>query len=489
METLGSYLKLAEECLEAVQKMPLRKFNNEQCDYLAQKLEVVVHSASSFLEVSHAAPCSSGDTARAVENFKLLLALAKHIESFVHGCCEDAWIQSAMTLSNVSEYVSSIGFNLELCRVAFCKDCAASGLTLDEVDDINRSEVEIVEKKASTDADTLFDKVLVVMPSLSHENKDMAIYLLQRLKRVKAIPASVLSGCSWISVDVGGFFGKLFKWVQQPVRLGTCGSGATVDKAMWLGKSVAVKTFYGPEDPVFMREAEILGGLYHPNIMSMFCSAMDRRRCSIITELMDEDLHALMQRRLDANFDSPPFSILEAVNIMLQIGEGVNYLHNKRIIHRDLKSMNILVKTVKVGKTETGYVHAKVGDFGLSKFKDTGTHKWMAPEIIHFATGNEESSSRNSKEPKYPRKVDVYSFAMVCYEILTGHVPFFEISTPRMVKMKVLNCERPKLPHHCPPLLKVLIEECWNQEPIQRPTFEDICKRLKFLKCLLMSSK
>jgi serine/threonine protein kinase len=437
---------------------------------------------------------------RGVEIFKLLLALAKQIESFIHGCYKDTWIQSAMTLTNISEYVSSIGFNLELCRIAFCKNCAAIGLTLDEVDGISKGEVEIVEKKASIDVDALFDKVLLIMPSLSHENKDLAIYLLRRLKRVKPIPASIMSIFSLISTNDGGFFGKLFKRIQQPVRLGTCGSGATVDKAMWLETVVAVKTFYGPDDPDFMKEVEILKGLCHPNITSMFCSAMDRRRCSIIMELMDEDLHALMQRRLDANSDSPPFSILEAYDIMLQIGEGVNYLHNKKIVHRDLKSMNILVKSMDKGESKFGYVHAKVNDFGLSKIKatntrfstlttNTGTNKWMAPEIILLNGGSQERHAKNAKMPKYPHKVDVYSFAMVCYEILTGQVPFFQIMTPSIVKTKVLNGNRPELPLYCPPKVKTLIEECWNQEPIKRPSFDNICKRLKYLKCLLMTSK
>lgn len=175
METLDAYLKLAEECMEAVQEMPSRKFNNEQCEYLAQRLEMVVHSASSFVEGSRMyAMCASGsstDKARGVEIFRLLLALAKQIENFVQGCCENMWIQSAMTLTNVSEYVSSLGFNLELCRVAFCKDCAATGLTVDEVDDINRGEVEVVEKNASADVDTLVDKVVLTMPSLSIETR------------------------------------------------------------------------------------------------------------------------------------------------------------------------------------------------------------------------------------------------------------------------------------------------------------------------------
>ncbi|KAG0580357.1 hypothetical protein KC19_4G167800 [Ceratodon purpureus] len=506
VEALDPYLKRAEKCIEAVQKIPSRKFNREQCEYLAQKLEKVVRSISNISEVSRA-KChgfsSFMNVSGGVKIVNLVLALAKQIESFVQGCCKDEWIQSAMALTNVSEYVSSVGFNLELCKVAFRKVCAATApLTLDEVDGIYRGEVEIVETKASADVDVLFDQLILKMPSLSDENKDLATYLLQRLRRVIPETGSTIPKYSLVSADDRGFWGKLFKRVQETGRLGTCGSGATVDKATWLGTLVAVKTFYGPEDSEFIKEVDIVRRLCHPNITSMFCSAMDRRRCSIVMELMDEDLLALMQRRLDQNIDSPPFSIWEAIDIMLQIGEGVNYLHLHTIVHRDLKSMNILVKSVEVGDSEIGYLQVKVADFGLSKVKETstrfsaqtgntGTNRWMAPEIIHLpeGEGSLESHSKNAKMPKYPCKMDVYSFAMVCYEILTGQVPFHEISNPNQVKRKILNGDRPQLPDHCPlKQLKTLIEECWNQEPVKRPTFAAICKRLRWIKYLLMTS-
>jgi hypothetical protein len=93
-----SLLKLAEECMEAVGKMPSWHFNNEQCDYLVDKLNVVIQSASSFLEVSYAEdhpPYSSVDLARRVETFKLLLALANQVKSFVQDCCSDAKLPCA----------------------------------------------------------------------------------------------------------------------------------------------------------------------------------------------------------------------------------------------------------------------------------------------------------------------------------------------------------------------------------------------------------
>ncbi len=129
-------------------------------------------------------------------------------------------------------------------------------------------------------------------------------------------------------------------------------------KIKWHGKHFAEKCFHVPENGSFKTEAMILAGLAQPNIVPSFCLATDGQSCSIIMELMDQDLFCLMQKKpLDA-----PFELLEAVDIMLQIAEGMHYLHHNRVIHRDLKSMNILVNC-------DGHVYAKVAAFGLSKFK------------------------------------------------------------------------------------------------------------------------
>ncbi|KAG0610867.1 hypothetical protein M758_7G098000 [Ceratodon purpureus] len=507
METLDSYWKLGDDCVVAVQKTSnSRKFNNEQCGYLVDKLQVVVQSASLFLEVlraEHRGLRSYVDVAKQVETFKLLLALAKQVESFVQGCCKDSWIQSAMTLTNVWEYVASVGFHMELCRVAFCMECAATGgLTVNEVEEIHKAEVEVVKKKASADVDTLFEKVILEMPSLSSENKDLACYLIQRLKQVKPIPASGLhvsgsppegsNGCD------GGFLGRLFKWVKPGGQLGRGASG-TVDKAIWLGTPVAKKTFYGAENPDFMKEVEVLSPLCHPNVMSVFCSAKNKKSCSIIMELMDEDLYTLMQRRLEEN-NPPPFSILEAIDIMLQIGEGVKYLHNGRVVHRDLKSMNILVK-IFTGKDLDGYVHAKVADFGLSRTKEksvryssmtynVGSSRWMPPEIIKLDT-SDTGSSTMTRTQKHPMKCDSYSFGMVCFEILTGDIPYPTVHDLKEVKKLIIQGQRPELPKdckNCPPMLKDLIEKCWSWNPEERPTFSIICSVLKYMKYSLMRS-
>ena len=92
---------------------------------------------------------------------------------------------------------------------------------------------------------------------------------------------------------------------------------------------------------------------------------------------------------------------------------------------------------------------------------------------------------------KHPLKRDIYSYGMVCFEILTGRVPFSSVLNEKEVKSLVLQGKRPILPEDpqkCSLLLKELIESCWSSNPRKRPTFMDICSKLKYLKYLLMRS-
>jgi serine/threonine protein kinase len=177
----------------------------------------------------------------------------------------------------------------------------------------------------------------------------------------------------------------------------------------------------------------------------------------------------------------------ESVDIMLQVAEAMKHIHEKRILHRDLKSHNILVKYAK-GK---GVLHVKVADFGISKEQEhsstyscqsmnMGTTRWMAPEVI-AAPGQAQSSSGSVEVPKYPFKSDIYSFGMLCYEILTGKDPFWDIGSLSQVKKKILRGKHPRLPHMCPGDLETLIVRCWKLEASARPSFVEICKELQYL--------
>lgn len=150
----------------------------------------------------------------------------------------------------------------------------------------------------------------------------------------------------------------------------------------------------------------------------------------------------------------------------------MNYLHNHGIIHRDLKPDNILTD-------EQHY--PRICDFGLSRcfqksLKNSdeltmtgqiGTPIYMAPELIN---GDEH----------YGPSVDVYSFGMIAYELVTGKVPFYELGniTAIALGIKVANGYRPKFPEFVPEKMQKLIGRCWSEKPSERPSFEEIFNEL-----------
>jgi serine/threonine protein kinase len=287
-----------------------------------------------------------------------------------------------------------------------------------------------------------------------------------------------------------------YKSIQR-VPTGQIGKGgfATVHKVTWLGKDFAEKCLYGQEKEAIRKEASLLAGLSHPNILPLFCCATRDHSCSLVTELRDGDLQQLMERLVNNESQVAPFELLEAVDIMLQVAEGMNYLHQNRVVHRDLKSKNILVKDNEHDR----HVYAKVADFGLSRIKelsctysnltmDLGTTRWMAPELFHDSEDHNagpSSSSESNLSLKYHFKVDVYSFGMVCYEILTGCVPFLNFKLMGLRK-RIKDGLRPDMPEQCPEQLSTLVQACYHPDPKARPSFPDICVELRHIMCSLM---
>uniref|UniRef100_A0A0R3RFX2 Protein kinase domain-containing protein n=1 Tax=Elaeophora elaphi TaxID=1147741 RepID=A0A0R3RFX2_9BILA len=151
-----------------------------------------------------------------------------------------------------------------------------------------------------------------------------------------------------------------------------------------------------------------------------------------------------------------------------QIADGMNYLHQKRIIHRDLKSPNILVDNSDV---------LKICDFGTSHQWDKeksmvmsfcGTAAWMAPEII-------------KKEP-CSEKVDIWSFGVVLWELLTQEIPYKDIDSMAIIWGVGSNNLSLPIPDTAPEGLKLLLRQCWSIKPQNRPSFSQILKHIAVFK-------
>ena len=258
-------------------------------------------------------------------------------------------------------------------------------------------------------------------------------------------------------------------WIIQrnEVRFGDCigkGSYGFVYEATWKEKKVAVKACLGnlvESDSTDSREIKILASLpNHANVIKFLgVGVWNDPECTyIFTDLATEgSLHRYLHVR--KNIPSPQQSLGWA----LQIAKGMQHLHSENVVHRDLKSTNILL---------TSDLVAKVCDFGTARIlaktsttEQRGTCAWMAPEI------HEGSKPIN-------KMCDVFSYGMVLYEIYSGKIPYDTLCST-MIGAAVLKGERPPIPDTLPQFLHSLLQACWQKEPNKRPAFKDIVRAIQ----------
>ncbi|XVE84781.1 hypothetical protein DITRI_Ditri17bG0039900 [Diplodiscus trichospermus] len=267
--------------------------------------------------------------------------------------------------------------------------------------------------------------------------------------------------------------------VEELQELGS-GTFGTVYYAKWRGTDVAMKRikescFLGRSSErerltnEFWREAQILSKLHHPNVVAFYGVVTDGPggTMATVTEYMVNGSlrNALLKkdRALDRH---------RKLVIALDAAFGMEYLHLKNIVHFDLKCDNLLVNL-----RDPQRPICKVGDFGLSRIKRNtlvsggvrGTLPWMAPELL------------NGSSIRVSEKVDVFSFGVALWEILTGKEPYASMHCGAIIGGIVNNTLRPPVPARCDPEWRKLMEECWSFDPEVRPSFTEITNRLRHM--------
>ncbi|KAI4349019.1 hypothetical protein L6164_009675 [Bauhinia variegata] len=251
-------------------------------------------------------------------------------------------------------------------------------------------------------------------------------------------------------------------------RIGS-GSFGTVHRAEWNGSDVAVKIlmeqdFHAERFKEFLREVAIMKRMRHPNIVLFMGAVTQPPNLSIVTEYLSR---GSLYRLLHKPGAREMLDERRRLTMAYDVAKGMNYLHkrNPPIVHRDLKSPNLLV--------DKKYT-VKVCDFGLSRLKANtflssksaaGTPEWMAPEVLRDEPSNEKS--------------DVYSFGIILWELATLQQPWGNLNPAQVVAAVGFKGKRLEIPRDLNPLVAAIIESCWANEPWKRPSFASIMDSLR----------
>jgi serine/threonine protein kinase len=248
------------------------------------------------------------------------------------------------------------------------------------------------------------------------------------------------------------------------------GASCTVYKGLYKRTTVAIKVMknhmQGDSLKEFNREVGAMMRLRHPNLVLFMGACMEQQLVIVSEFCAGETLFRLLHERKDVLL-----TFKQQLKMLQDIAQGMNYLHSLSppIIHRDLKSLNLLLSEPVIGPTDP--ILLKITDFGVSKTLSEpelmtgqmGTCHWMAPEVL-------------SSQP-YSLPADVYSYGIVMWEIMTRQTPY-KGKNPAQILYGVVNQqERPSqalIPPTIPSTLRGLMTKCWHQDPSNRPTFDQI---------------
>ncbi|KAI6227947.1 Ephrin type-A receptor 4 isoform X4 [Aphelenchoides besseyi] len=216
----------------------------------------------------------------------------------------------------------------------------------------------------------------------------------------------------------------------------------------------------------FLMEASIMGQFDHPNVIHLVGVVTKSEPAMILTEYM---LNGSLDQFLRAN-DNGRLCMLQLVQMMCDVAQGMSYLTGKGYVHRDLAARNVLVDD---------RLTCKIADFGLSRgVSSSGDQeyttqggkipiRWTSPEAISHR--------------KYTAASDVWSFGVVCWEILAfGERPYWDWTNHKVIQ-EIQNGFRLPCPMDAPACLHELMLRCWEAERHMRPTFEDLVHQLNVI--------
>ncbi|KAL3629234.1 hypothetical protein CASFOL_026456 [Castilleja foliolosa] len=275
--------------------------------------------------------------------------------------------------------------------------------------------------------------------------------------------------------------------IQSVIARGTFG---TVHRGIYDGQDVAVKLLDMGEEAhrtqasiasfrtSFVQEVSVWHKLYHPNVTKFIGATMGESSlnmqkdnnnqfettcnvwCVVVEYLPGGTLKSFLIKNRRKKL---AFRVV--IQLALDLARGLSYLHYKKIVHRDVKTENMLLD-----KNRT----VKIADFGVARVEasnpndmtgETGTLGYMAPEVL-------------CGDP-YNRKCDVYSFGICLWEIYCCDMPYPNLSFSEMTSAVVHKNLRPEIPRCCPSSLANIMKRCWDTNSEKRPGMEEVVSMLE----------
>lgn len=247
------------------------------------------------------------------------------------------------------------------------------------------------------------------------------------------------------------------------------GGSALVYRGSWNGQEVAIKKLSGVAHIEEMKkEINALRRLRHPRLVRFIGACVQPPLLLVVTEFMSG---GSLHDRLFGGRRGGPLSPMQKWTIGCHMAEGLAFLHSQRVVHRDLKSMNILLD---------GQQNARICDFGLAQQMQVeatsiarkidgegGSPRYMAPECYDAAHG------------KLTERVDIWAMGCILIELFGGVLPYSECSSMAQLSKRILVERRPPdVPSSVAPVLAQLIRRCVSFEPSHRCTAPELQSEL-----------
>lgn len=200
----------------------------------------------------------------------------------------------------------------------------------------------------------------------------------------------------------------------------------------------------------FKAEIDLISKLRHRNVVQFYGACIHPQDLYMVTELMDNNLFSVL--RLPREAEKYMWSGIYGRDILINVASGLNYLHSRKppVVHRDIKSPNILVMEGVAKIADVGVARTMGGSAPDMTAQRGFTIAWAAPEVVYRRRATE--------------KIDIWSLGVIMWEVVSGKLP------------------RPGtlvLPAACPQLLKVLYSRCMSDDPLGRPSALEVVAKLK----------